>query len=128
VYRWQRGGAVNSAAVTFADREATAVGKVRLAKGTTALPTAWFANSIGPCCWQIRWTRLLAKNPALPTAWAEVVGKAGARFGGKAQLCQQPELKMLAKLGFPHQSRQLCQQLWPIRPLSCAMLKNAQQR
>jgi hypothetical protein len=23
----------------------------------------------------------------LPTAWAEAVGKAGARFGGKAQLC-----------------------------------------
>jgi hypothetical protein len=69
-----------------------------------ALPTAWFANSIDPSCWQIRWTRLLAKkpsfansllcqqhgpkllakptrasggSPALPTAWAKAVGKTG---------------------------------------------------
>jgi hypothetical protein len=51
-------------AVTFANREATIVGKVRLAKGMTALPTASFANSIGQSCWQIRWTRLLAKKPS----------------------------------------------------------------
>jgi hypothetical protein len=55
------GGAVSLAAVTFANREATTVGEVRLAKGTAALPTACFANSVGPCCWQSRWTRLLAK-------------------------------------------------------------------
>jgi hypothetical protein len=73
-----------------------------LAKGTTVLSTGWFANSISPCCWQIRWTRLLAKKPSfansllrqqhgpkllakpthasggspdLPTAWAKAVGK-----------------------------------------------------
>jgi hypothetical protein len=28
------------------------------------LTTAWFANNIDPCCWQIRWTRLLAKKPS----------------------------------------------------------------
>jgi hypothetical protein len=86
----------------------TTVGKVRLVKGTTALPTAWFANSIGPCCWQIRWTRLLAKkpnfansllcqqhgpkllakptrasggSPALPKAWAKAVGKSVGKAG-----------------------------------------------
>jgi hypothetical protein len=34
----------------------------------------------------------------LPTAWAEAVGKADARFGGKAHLCQQSGPKLLAKL------------------------------
>jgi hypothetical protein len=58
-----------------------------------------FANSL--VCQQ-RWSMLLA-NPldkaigkeaqlcqqfALPIAWAEAIGKAGARFWGKAQLCQ----------------------------------------
>jgi hypothetical protein len=108
VYRWRREDAVSSAAVNFANREAKTVGKDRLAKGTVALPTAWFANSIDPCCWQICWTKLLAKepsftnsllcqqhgpkllaklarasggSPALPTAWAKAVGKAGATGG-----------------------------------------------
>jgi hypothetical protein len=30
----------------------------------------------------------LCQQFALPIAWAEAVGKAGARFWGKAQLCQ----------------------------------------
>jgi hypothetical protein len=64
VCRWRREDAVSSDAVTFANREATAVGKDRLAKGMAALPTANFANSIGQSCWQIRWTRLLAKKPS----------------------------------------------------------------
>jgi hypothetical protein len=64
VCRWRRGDAVSSDAVTFANREVTAVGKVRLAKGMAALPTSSFANSIGRSCWQIRWTRLLAKKPS----------------------------------------------------------------
>jgi hypothetical protein len=51
---------------------------------------------------------------ALPTTWAESVGKAGARFGGKAQLCQQPGPKLLAKLPRLVGKAQLCQQLWPM--------------
>jgi hypothetical protein len=65
VYRWRRGDAVSSDAVTFANREATAVGKVRLAKGTAALP-------IGQS-----WAFPQKRVSALPTALAHAVGKAG---------------------------------------------------
>jgi hypothetical protein len=103
VYRWRRGDAVNSAAVILANREATTVGKVRLAKGTTALPTAWFANNIGPCCWQNRWTRLLAKKPSFANSFLcqqhgpKLLTKP-TRASGEAQLCQQPWPKLLARL------------------------------
>jgi hypothetical protein len=49
------------------------------------------------------------KFPALPTTWAKAVGKADTRFWGKAQLCQQPGPKLLAKLPFPLPTG-LCQQ------------------
>jgi hypothetical protein len=119
VCRWRRGDAVSSDAVTFANREATTVGKVRLAKGTAALPTAWFANSIGPCCWQIRWTKLLAKEPSFANSLLcqqhrpKLLAKP-ARASGEAQLCQQPRPKLLAKLARLVGKAHLCQQLWPM--------------
>jgi hypothetical protein len=87
VYRWQRGDAVSSAVVTFANREATVVGNVRLAKKPN------FANSMGRSCWQSR-RALRGESPSLPTVWAKAVGKAGALVG-KAQLWPV----LLAKLG-----------------------------
>jgi hypothetical protein len=56
----------------------------------------------------------LCQQFALPTAWAEAVGKAGTRFWGEAQLCQQPGPKLLAKLARLVEKAQLCQQLWPM--------------
>jgi hypothetical protein len=55
----------------------------------------------------------LCQQFALPTAWSGAVRKASARFWGKAQLCQQPEPKLLAKLARLVGKAQLCQQPGP---------------
>jgi hypothetical protein len=78
VCRWRRGDAVSSDAVTFANREATAVGKGNNSFANSLLcqqhPAKLLANPLDKA---VSKEAQLCQQFSLPTAWAEAVGKAG---------------------------------------------------